>query len=119
MREGLLSYYKVGRSTRFRRKGLDAVIEKQTGLKEAEAAAGSCAACGHSHLLKGRLQGFGRLYFRPEHTRFWTLSEALVPVEAKVCPACGHMQMHADAEKLKSLLRPEDAEPEEESEEES
>ena len=40
MKEGLLSFYKVGGSTRFTQEGLDAVVEKTTGRKEAEAATG-------------------------------------------------------------------------------
>ena len=40
MKNGLVSFYKVGGSTRFSKEGLDAVIEKTTGQKEAEAAAG-------------------------------------------------------------------------------
>ncbi len=106
MKQGLLSFYKVGGSTRFSQEGLDAVIEKTTGQKEAEAAAGRCAACGHSVLVEGRLQGAGRLYFRPRKTRFWAFAEALVPTTARVCAACGYIQMHADTSKL-NRLRPE------------
>jgi len=104
MKEGLLSFYKVGGSTRFTREGLDAVIEKTTGLKEAEAAAGRCAACGHSMLVEGKLQGTGRLYFRPQTTRFWVFEESLVPTQARVCTACGYIQLHAETDKLNRLL---------------
>jgi excisionase family DNA binding protein len=104
MKSGLLSYYKVGGSTRFSREGLDAVIEKNTGQREAEKAAGACACCGNDFLAPGTLQGTGRLYFRPEHSKFWSLEEALVPIVARVCTACGYVQMHADTEKLVRLL---------------
>lgn len=103
MKEGTLSFYKVGGSTRFSQEGLDAVIEKTTGLKEAESVAGRCAACGHNVLIAGRLRGAGRLYFRPDKPRFWTFAEAMVPTEARVCAACGYIQMHADTGKLKKL----------------
>ena len=103
MKDGLLSFYKVGGSTRFEREGLDAVIEKTTGLKEAEAAAGRCASCGHGILVDGRLQGTGRLYFKPDKTRFWVFAESTVKVRARVCAACGFIQMHADTEKLRRL----------------
>ena len=105
MKDGILSFYKIGNATRFSRESLDAVIEKQTGRKEAEAAQGRCAACGHSVLVGGRMQGTGRLYFRPDRTRFWTFQESLVPVVARVCAACGYIQLNADTEKL-SRLRP-------------
>lgn len=103
MKEGTLSFYKIGGSTRFSQEGLDAVIEKTTGIKEAEMAAGRCAACGHSVLVAGRLQGAGRLYFRPDKPRFWTFAEAMVPTKARVCTACGYIQLHADTGKLKKL----------------
>jgi len=103
MKDGLISFYKVGGSTRFSRNGLDAVIEKSTGRKEAEAAAGRCAACGHALLLNGRLQGAGKLYFKAERTHFWVMDHSLVPTTAKVCPACGYVQLFADTEKLGRL----------------
>ena len=103
MKESLLSFYKIGGSTRFTREGLDAVVEKTTGRKEAEASAGRCAACGHNVLLEGRLQGAGKLYFKPQKTRFWVFEESLVPTRARVCAACGYIQLHADAEKLGRL----------------
>ena len=103
MKDGLLSFYKVGGSTRLTREGLDAVIEKTTGLKEAEAAAGRCAACGHGVLVDGRLQGTGRLYFKPHETKFWVFADSMVGVRARVCAACGFIQMHADTGKLGKL----------------
>jgi len=107
MKDGTLSFYKVGNSTRFAQEGLDAVIEKTTGRKEAEAAQGRCAACGHGVLVEGRLQGTGRLYFKPDKTKFWTFSEPMVGLKARVCAACGYVQIHADTEKL-GKLRPEE-----------
>lgn len=104
MKKGLLSFYKVGGSTRFTQEGLDAVVEKTTGRKEAEAAQGRCAACGHNVMVEGRLQTTGRVYFKPAHTRFWTFQESLVPIAARVCTACGHVQLQADADKLSRLL---------------
>ena len=100
-------------STRFSREGLDAVIEKTTGRKEAEAAAGRCASCGHNLLIEGRIQGAGRLYFHPDKTRFWVFHESLVPTKAKACPACGYIQFFADAERLSKLV-PNEEENEEE-----
>ena len=104
MKEGILSFYKVGGSTRFTKEGLDAVIEKTTGQKEAEAVAGRCIACGHDTLVEGKLQGTGLLYFRPRKTRFWVFRESMVPTRARVCAACGYIQLHADTETLSGLL---------------
>jgi excisionase family DNA binding protein len=103
MKDQTLSFYKIGGSTRFSREGLDAVIEKTTGRKEAEAAAGRCASCGHGVLIEGRLQGTGRLYFRPDRTKFWVFADSMVGLRARVCAACGFVQLHADTAKLTKL----------------
>ena len=103
MKEGTLSFYKVGGATRFSQEGLDAVIEKTTGEKEAAQAAGRCVACGHNILVDGRVQATGKLYFKPAKSSFWVLHEAMVPTQAKACPACGHIQFYVDPQKLKDL----------------
>jgi excisionase family DNA binding protein len=104
MKDGTLSFHKIGKALRFAREGLDAVVEKTVGQKEAEAAAGRCASCGHNVLVGGHLQGTGRLYFRPEKTRFWTFLEAMVPLKVRVCAACGYIQLHADTDRLTRLM---------------
>ncbi len=103
MKDGTLSFYKVGRATRFSKESLDAVIEKTTGSREAEGVLARCAACGHSGMMDGQLQSTGRIYFHPDKTRFWTLSDSMVRVRAKACPACGFIQLHADTGKLGRL----------------
>lgn len=103
MKQGLVSFYKVGGATRFSKEGLDALVEKTTGLKEAEAAAGRCSSCGHGILVEGDMQGASKLYFRPARTRFWVMEEALVPTKARVCAACGYVHLHVDTAKLKRL----------------
>ena len=103
MKDGQISFYKVGGATRFKKEGLDALFEKTTGRKEAAAAAGRCASCGNAILVEGRLQGTGRLYFRPDQAKFWTLSEPMVEIRARACTACGYLQIHADTVKLERL----------------
>ncbi|MBI1320163.1 MAG: helix-turn-helix domain-containing protein [Candidatus Hydrogenedens sp.] len=107
MKEGAISFYKVGRATRFTRDSLDAVIRKSTGQAEAEQAAARCAACGHSELIEGQIQSTGLIYFKPTRTRFWTLKDSNVRLQAKACAACGYIQLHADTQKLQAL-KPED-----------
>ena len=103
MKNGSLSFYKVGGATRFSKEGLNALIEKTTGEKEAQSAAGRCASCGHGVLIAGWLHGTGRLYFRPEKVRFWTFAEPVVETRARTCAACGYIQLHADTQKLRKL----------------
>lgn len=107
MKQGSISFNKIGGSTRFSRENLDAVVEKTTGQREAEACAARCASCGHRELAEGQLQGIGNLYFRPARAKFWVLEEALVPTRCRVCTACGYIQMHAETAKLRRLIRPE------------
>ena len=103
MRAGQISFHKVGGSTRFTREALDAVVEKNTSVKEAEGARARCVACGHSVLVEGRLQGAGKLYFKPEKTKFFVFAESLVEMKARACAACGYVQLHTDTTKLKRL----------------
>ncbi len=104
MKQGTISFNKIGSSTRFSRENLDSVIEKSVGQKEAVASASTCASCGHRELIDGQLQGLGKLYFRPAKAKFWSLEEALVPTRCRVCAACGYVQIHADAEKARRLV---------------
>jgi excisionase family DNA binding protein len=110
MREGKLSHVKVGRSTRFRLRDLDAVQRQVVAKDAAGQIASRCAACGHGFLLPGSARSTGMLYFQPERTKFWVLSESMVELRAYACPICGHVQMHADTEKIRKLMKPEDAE---------
>ncbi|MEN8128469.1 MAG: helix-turn-helix domain-containing protein [Planctomycetota bacterium] len=103
MKEGVLSFYKIGGATRFSQEGLDSIIEKSTGGKEAERSAGRCVACGHNILIEGRVQATGKLYFKPSKSSFWVLHEAMVPTGAKACPACGYVHFYIETQKLKDL----------------
>ena len=109
MREGALSYFKLGGATRFRRENLDLVARKVTGQQEGAARAERCAVCGHGFLLGGDVRSTGKIYFHPGRAKFWTLAESMVAVEARACPACGHVQMFADTSKLAKLMTAEDA----------
>lgn len=108
MREGKLSFYKVGDATRFKKENLDMVFEKHTGAHEADYYSGRCSVCGHSRLVRGKVQSTGNTYFRPARTRFFTLMQSLVGLEARACPRCGFVQLFAETGKLDRLLRDRD-----------
>jgi excisionase family DNA binding protein len=101
--EGALSSSWVNGTTRFTREGLDEVVRMNAGSKEL-GTDGTCGVCGHGDLVDGHVQGNGRLYFRPSRARFWVLREAIVPVRARVCIECGHVQLRADTRKLRRLM---------------
>ena len=107
--EGALSSSWVSGSTRFTREGLDAAVRTDTG-SEGLHTDEACVVCGHGDLVDGHMQDIGRLYFRPSRARFWVLREAIVPVRARVCIECGHVQLRADTRKLRRLMPVEETE---------
>jgi len=106
MRDGRLTYYKVGDSTRFRREDLDAVVRKFTSYEEGKRLRQRCPMCGHAEMHSGRLSSTGFVYFRPKNVRFWTFLEPMIRVEASMCPRCGYIALFGDVRKL-ARLRPE------------
>ena len=109
MREGTISFFKLGGSTRFRRENLDMVARKVTSKSEGEAQGLHCSVCGHSFRLDGDIRSTGKVYFMPKKTKFLVFSESVVEVAARACPACGHIDMFADVDKLATLMREADA----------
>ena len=109
MREGRVSFFKLGGSTRFKRENLDMVARKVTGKEEGEGQRTRCAVCGHGYLLAGSVRSTGKVYFQPQRTRFFVLADSMINVVASACPGCGHVQMFADVEKISRLMTEEDA----------
>lgn len=64
-----------------------------------------CAGCGSTQLQPGTIQSTGRIYFRPEGTKFMQLKSADVEIHANVCMQCGQIMLIADAQRVSSLLR--------------
>jgi excisionase family DNA binding protein len=109
MRSGRVSFFKLGGATRFKRENLDLVARKVTGKEEGEGKQTRCVACNHGYLLSGNVRSTGKMYFQPQHTKFLVLRDSMVKVTASACPACGHIQMFADTDKIGKLMTPEDA----------
>jgi ribosomal protein S27AE len=109
MRDGKVSFFKFGGSTRFKRENLDMVARKVTAKEEGAATTQRCAACGHGFLVAGDVRSTGRLYFQPRKTKFFVLSDSMILTEARACPVCGHVQLVADTEKLAKLMTEADA----------
>lgn len=64
-----------------------------------------CLWCESTKLAEGRLSSTGRVYFKAKKARFWTLSENMVEVRARVCVDCGYVDLYADPVKLKKLVK--------------
>ncbi|MBT3375458.1 MAG: helix-turn-helix domain-containing protein [Lentisphaerae bacterium] len=119
MRESRMTYRKVGDSTRFLQEDLDALVEVHRSDKDVQQAHDVCPTCHHDVLVPGHTQSTGRIYFRPDKSAFWTLRDANVPTEAKMCARCGAIVTYGDVEKLQALRSVPDGEEEAEVSEES
>ena len=64
-----------------------------------------CLWCESTNLAEGRLSSTGRVYFKAKKAKFWTLSENMVEVRARVCVDCGYVDLYADPVKLKKLVK--------------
>ncbi|SPE51100.1 conserved hypothetical protein [Verrucomicrobia bacterium] len=103
MREGKITYRKVGDSTRFWREDLDSVMQVFHSEKNLEQAREVCQVCRHPELVEGRVRGAGLVYFAPKKTRFWTLKDSFVGTTARMCTRCGAISWFGDTGKLSKL----------------
>jgi hypothetical protein len=63
-----------------------------------------CPSCGSTRLEPGTIQTAGRVNFRPENTKFFTLGTGDVPIEANICMECGAMLLVGDLTKATKLV---------------
>lgn len=105
MRDGKITYRKVGDSTRFWQEDLDAVMEVFHSAKDVDRAREVCPICRHDELVEGKVQSTGLNYFRPGKAKFWTLKDAFVGTKAKMCTRCGAIVWFGETEKLASLRK--------------
>ena len=64
-----------------------------------------CLWCESTRLALGTLSSTGRVYFKPKKAKFWTFSENMVELRARVCVDCGYVDLYADTSKLKKLVK--------------
>jgi excisionase family DNA binding protein len=103
MREGKITYRKVGDSTRFWQEDLDAVMQVYHSARDLEKAREVCPVCRHDELLEGHVRSTGLNYFRPKRTKFWTLKPANIATTAKMCARCGAIIWFGDTVTLAAL----------------
>lgn len=103
MRDGKITFRKIGDATRFLQADLDAVVEVHHSSRDAQQVKETCPLCRHDTLVEGTVRGTGLVYFQPVKTKFWTLKEALVPVQARMCTRCGFVATFGDVGKLATL----------------
>ena len=103
MRDGKITFRKIGDSTRFLQEDLDAVVVVHPSGKAGNNAL-KCSACGSTNLVDGKCQSTGLMYFVPEKSKFWTLKTSTVPMKAKMCADCGHVNLNGNTEHLSEIL---------------
>ncbi len=105
MRDGSITYRKIGDSTRFLQEDLDRHVQVFRSAKDTETVKEFCPVCHHTELVRGSVQSTGLNYFYPEKTRFWTFRTSHIPTEAYMCTRCGALTWFGDKEKLAGLKR--------------
>ena len=103
MREGRITYRKVGDSTRFWQQDLDSVMQVFHSEKDLDNAREVCPVCRHPELVEGKVRGAGLVYFVPKKTKFWTFKDSFVDTNARMCTRCGSISWFGDATKLAKL----------------
>jgi excisionase family DNA binding protein len=111
MRDGKITYRKIGETTRFLQEDLDAMVEVFHRVKDADKARELCVICHSPELVEGWIQSTGLNYFRPGKTKFWTLTDSYLETRARMCPRCGAIFWQADPAKLAALRPPAPAAP--------
>ena len=106
MKEGRITYRKVGDSTRFLQEDLDAVVRVFPSERDAVKVGRICAACHHDELVEGQIRSTGLVYFKPKKARFWTFQDSSIPVLARMCTRCGAVLAFGDTAKLTALRKP-------------
>ena len=103
MRDGKITYRKVGDSTRFWQEDLDAVMQVYHSERDLKKIREVCPYCHHDELVEGQVRGTGLVYFVPKKTKFWTLKDSYVSTTTRMCTRCGAIAWFGDSAKLAAL----------------
>jgi len=106
MRDGKITFRKVGDSTRFWQEDLDSVMQISYSTKDLDKAREVCPVCRHNELVEGKVRGAGLVYFVPKKTKFWTLKDSFVETTGRMCTRCGAIAWFGDTAKLAKLRIP-------------
>jgi excisionase family DNA binding protein len=106
MRDGRITFRKVGDSTRFWQEDLDSMMQISYSTKDLDKAREVCPVCRHDELVEGNVRGTGLVYFVPKKTKFWTLKDSFVGTTARICTRCGAIAWYGDTAKLAKLRLP-------------
>jgi excisionase family DNA binding protein len=106
IREGKITYRKVGDSIRFLQEDLEGMVQVHRSAVEVDKAQQTCPSCHGTDLVEGHVQSTGACYFRPLKTKFWVFQDANVETRAWMCTRCGQVTWFGDVAKLLALRTP-------------
>jgi excisionase family DNA binding protein len=104
MRDGQITYRKVGDSTRFLKEDLDSAIKVFRSKRDLETIRSACPVCKAVEQIEGFVQSTGRIYFKLKEAKFWTLKENSVATSARLCRRCGAISLFGDLEAVEKLI---------------
>jgi excisionase family DNA binding protein len=105
MREGKITFRKVGDSTRFWQEDLDSVMEVFHSAKDVDKAREVCPVCRHDELVEGHVASTGLNYFVPKKASFWKLMTGSIGTSSRMCARCGAIIWFGDVKKLGELRK--------------
>lgn len=114
MRDGKITFRKIGDSTRFLKEDLDSFVQVFPSKRDAEKVKEICPVCHGRKLVSGVFRTTGLNYFRPENSKFWTVKDSNIKSSAMMCLKCGAVTHFGDVEKLRSLMPEGEADTDEE-----
>lgn len=109
MRDGKITFRKIGDSTRFLQEDLDAVVVVHPSGKKHQTDL-HCFSCGSPKLIEGKCQSTGLVYFVPEKSKFWTLKTSTIALKSNMCQNCGFVLLKGDTEHLAKLIEDQEEE---------
>ena len=104
MRDGKITYRKIGDSTRFLREDLDTFVQVFPSKREAEKVKQICPVCHHDDMVEGVFRSTGLNYFRPKKSKFWSMRDSNIKSMAVMCQKCGAITHFGDNKKLEKLV---------------
>ncbi len=98
MRSGKITYYKVGKSTRFKEEDLDKAVDRVASKSFVPEDPDTCHICGNPEMISGTLSALGELVFKPEKSKFSIWKDSSISVSALCCTKCGNITLKANPE---------------------
>lgn len=105
MRDGRITFRKVGDSTRFLKEDLDSIVQVHPSAKEVHKVQTICPVCHHDEMVEGSVESTGKVHFRLSNVKFWTLKDINIKTNSRMCAKCGAISMFGDLTKLAALRK--------------